>query len=396
MSARKVKPAQYKRAGVQLTKAGKLGWRLRPVDPKSRRQLDQVFWGSEQEAAVALADLEKGLAAKVGPTLARSGSVTVGEWAPVFLASYAWVIKPTAKHPGKQRPFSTWATMRANLNAYVIPALGPRTRLASLTYDDCEAAVGNMRLQNGGVPADATRRTAVEKMQALLGGAVRVGLISANPAAGLPSSWGEGRSKLVIPSTADVDALSAAFVTLEQQTMADAVLAMAYGGFRWEELVALEPADIDFENAVVRVAKVITESGGRRQARDVTKTAAGEREVLLLDQAREPFERLVALAEKRGSQYVVSGTRGNSLSYSHWRRWLKKAKEESNVTYTAHDLRHVAISMLIAAGADIETVRIQAGHSTTEVTQTVYRHLWKRDRTADAAALSEMVRRLAE
>lgn len=389
--ARKVQPRPYNKGGQQQVKDGLLGWRLRPVDPKSGRQLDQVFWGSEQEASVALAELGKALAAKVGPSAAHAASVTVGEWAPVFLARYAWKVPATARQPGVKRPFSTWANMRDVLSAYVVPGLGAKTRLVTITHDDCLTAIGDLRRRDGEPVSAATRRTAVDKMRSLLGGAVKAGLLTANPAEGLPSSWGEARDRLVVPSTADVTALSEAFTAIKQPVMADVVTVLAYTGMRWEELAALTVDDVDFDNSVISVEKVNTESGGRRQERGTTKTAAGARALLLLDQARPALERLVAVSAERGSEYLVAGYRGGPISYGLWRRHLKTAQEASGVDYTAHSLRHVCASLLFAAGADLETVRQQMGHSTTEVTQTVYRHLVKRDRTADAAALSQLV-----
>lgn len=392
--ARTVKPRPYNKGGVQQTRGGLPGWRLRPVDPKSGRQLDQVFWGTEQEAAVALAELGKALAAKVGPSPARAASVTVEEWAPVFLARYAWKVPATARQAGVKRPYSTWANMRDVLSAYVVPALGPKTRLVTITHDQCLTAVGDLRRKDKKPVSDATRRTAAEKMRTMLAGAVKAGLLTANPAEGMPSSWGGARDRLVVPSYPDVVALSEAFTAAGQPVMADLVLVLAFTGLRFEEAAALTRADVDLDRAAIRVDKVNTESGGRRQERGTTKTAAGAREVLVLDMARAPLERLAAVSAAVGSDYLVCGVRGGPISYGLWRRHLKTAQAASGVTYTAHGLRHVCASQLIAAGADLEVVRQQMGHSTSEVTQTVYRHLWVRDRTADAAALSAKVAEL--
>ncbi len=384
-------PRPYNRGGVQLSRDGLLGWRLRPVDPKSGRQLDQVFWGSEQQAMSALSDLERVLSGKVGPSLANSRTVTVSQWAPLFLAAYAWKVPAVNGKGGMKRPYSTWANMRDVLSAYVVPALGPNTRLVTISYDDCVRAVSQLTRKDGADVSAATRRTVAEKLSGLLAGAVSAGILTSNPAAGLPSTWGEARERVVVPSLVQVRLLAQALETAGQLVMADMVTVLAYTGLRFEELAALTPADVDLDRSVITVNKVLTESGGRRQARDVTKTAAGVRELLVLEQVKPALARLLVTSAARDSKFLVSGKRGGPISYGLWRRHLKLAQATSGVPYTAHELRHVCASLLIAAGASIETVRQQMGHSTTEVTQVVYRHLWKRDRTADAAALSALV-----
>jgi integrase len=51
----------------------------------------------------------------------------------------------------------------------------------------------------------------------------------------------------------------------------------------------------------------------------------------------------------------------------------------------------VAASILIAAGANVEIVRNQMGHSRTSVTETVYRHAFLLDNRDLARRLSQQV-----
>jgi integrase len=43
---------------------------------------------------------------------------------------------------------------------------------------------------------------------------------------------------------------------------------------------------------------------------------------------------------------------------------------------TIHDLRYTAVSLLIAAGADVKAVQVILGHSTATMTMDLYGHLF--------------------
>ncbi len=102
-----------------------------------------------------------------------------------------------------------------------------------------------------------------------------------------------------------------------------------------------------------------------------------------------------AFTERRKSAYVVCGERGGPLPYSMWRKKLALAQAASGVDYTAHALRHCAASILIAGGATPTEVRDQMGHSTTAVTERVYRHAIAMDRTKLAERLSAAMTNVA-
>jgi integrase len=91
---------------------------------------------------------------------------------------------------------------------------------------------------------------------------------------------------------------------------------------------------------------------------------------------------------------VVNSEVGGYLSYGLWRRHLDAARAASGVGYSAHELRHVCVSLLVAAGThdagmDIkEVVRRHIGHSSYKTTERVYRHLFNVDHRELARRLS--------
>jgi integrase len=83
-----------------------------------------------------------------------------------------------------------------------------------------------------------------------------------------------------------------------------------------------------------------------------------------------------------------------------WRRYLKlahgytAAHPDGIVSYTAHELRHVCASLLIASGASDVQVAHQMGHSKIETTKNIYGQLFAQDRTAILDAVNQAVSRL--
>jgi integrase len=69
---------------------------------------------------------------------------------------------------------------------------------------------------------------------------------------------------------------------------------------------------------------------------------------------------------------------GGYLGYATWRKYLglahgyTAAHQDGPVRYTAHELRHVCASLLIASGATDMQVAHQMGHSRVETTKNIY------------------------
>lgn len=97
---------------------------------------------------------------------------------------------------------------------------------------------------------------------------------------------------------------------------------------------------------------------------------------------------------------LINGDRGGYLGYATWRKYLKLAQgytaahADGIVSYTAHELRHVCASLLIASGASDVQVAHQMGHSKIEITKNIYGHLFIQDRSAILVAMNEAVSRL--
>ena len=147
-----------------------------------------------------------------------------------------------------------------------------------------------------------------------------------------------------------------------------------------------------------------------RRAPDVRadlKTRAAERVVAIPDIAMPAVRRLVESgaagrerSEGRLYSRLINGERGGYLGYAMWRRYLTlahgytAAHQDGPVKYTAHELRHVCASLLIASGATDMQVTNQMGHSKIETTKNIYGHLFAQDRAFILKAINQAVSRL--
>jgi len=209
-------------------------------------------------------------------------------------------------------------------------------------------------------------------------------IITANPALELRTGWGGSlRRRVIIPSIPQVLRLARALDHFKPG-LGDVAMVLAFTGLRWEEAVAVLIESVSLEGQCMTVERTASESGGRRDVREDMKTRAAVRTVMIPDIAMPAVRHLVergALGRERseGRHYarLINGDRGGYLGYATWRKYLKLAQgytaadKDGIVGYTAHELRHVCASLLIASGATDMQVAYQMGHSKVETTKNI-------------------------
>jgi len=187
----------------------------------------------------------------------------------------------------------------------------------------------------------------------------------------------------------------------------DVAIVLAFTGLRWEEAVAVPIGNVDLDGQWITVDRTASESGGKRDIRDDLKTRAAERVAAIPDIAMPAVRRLIDSGAKGrelsdGKKFVllINGERGGYLGYSMWRRYLglahgyTAAHKDGIVKYTAHELRHVCASLLIASGAKDTQVCRQMGHRKIETTKNIYGHLFAQDQESILKAMNQAVTRL--
>ena len=201
-------------------------------------------------------------------------------------------------------------------------------------------------------------------------------IIPANPALELRTGWGGSvRRRVIIPSIPQVLRLAAALDHFKAGLGDVAMVLAFFTGLRWEEAVAVPVGNVSLEDQCMTIDRTASESGGRRDVREDMKSRAAVRTVMIPDIAMPAVRRLVergALGRERsqGALYglLINGDRGGYLGYATWRKYLRLAQgytaadPDGIVSYTAHELRHVCASLLIASGASDMQVAHQMGH----------------------------------
>ena len=104
---------------------------------------------------------------------------------------------------------------------------------------------------------------------------------------------------------------------------------------------------------------------------------------------------LVTLTHGRDAEdFIFTTVQGAAVDGTNWynRVWLKaRAAAGFATAFSVHDLRHVAASNAVAAGADVKLVQQMLGHKDATETLNTYAHLWP-DHVAEVIAAVELRR----
>lgn len=169
------------------------------------------------------------------------------------------------------------------------------------------------------------------------------------------------------------------------------VMFLAYTGLRWGEFAALRVRNVDLLRRRVTVAESAFEVQG---VMIFGPTKTHQRRVVVL-----PRLLVGPLAEYIGNRdpdaLVFAAPNGGVLRNSNFRhRVLVPATRAAGIEgVSAHDLRHTAASLAIAAGANVKVVQQMLGHASAAMTLDVYAGLFGDDLDAVAESLDAAARR---
>jgi integrase len=164
------------------------------------------------------------------------------------------------------------------------------------------------------------------------------------------------------------------------------VLAL-HTGMRRGELLGLKWADVDLENATVRVRRTLTRTdNGRRLALGEPKTKKSRRTVRLTQRALEALRSHRARQAKEklkvGSLYqdqglVFAGEGGGFINPSNLRQrsFAPLLQDAGLPQITFHDLRHTCASLLFQKNVHPKFVQELLGHASVAITLDTYSHM---------------------
>jgi integrase len=306
---------------------------------------------------------------------------------------------------------STWRRYRRELDNYVLPKWGT-TPIGSITRPQIDAWVAQLR--DGTAPhvfdvnqhIKNTARTPAKMAPAYLGhivrstfgGALRYAvaesIIGRNPLTNveLPRDEGDIEHDLPHLSYLDVETLADTAQELTRRPVDRALLLLlAYSGPRIGEATALRIRDLDTSGHRARVHRTWTVD--REGHRKLGPVKTWEKRWLPVP-AFLIAELTTITAGRAPDDFIFTATRGGAIDGTNWynRVWRKtRTAAGLATTMSVHDLRHVAATNAIAAGADVKLVQQMLGHKDATETLNTYAHLWP-DRVAEVIAAVEQRR----
>lgn len=160
---------------------------------------------------------------------------------------------------------------------------------------------------------------------------------------------------------------------------------LLYTGLRKGEALALKWSDIDFNNKTINVSNSVYHEGNTPKIKP-PKTDAGTRTVILLDCLYEKLKE-----RYKPNETYVFNYNGNLMGGSMYTRRWKKYQQETNTSFTAHQLRHTFATLLFEANINVKDAQVLMGHSDISVTQNIYTHIRQSRVSQTANALNSFI-----
>ncbi|GAA0220020.1 site-specific integrase [Actinomadura nitritigenes] len=280
-----------------------------------------------------------------------------------FLAAFA----RTGKSPATSEVYRSLATHQ------LIPFIG-RTRLKELTADDVETWLNgraeHLTSSSLGIVHSVLKRS--------IRRAARHDRIARNVAELVDTPNGKAGRKSRSLSLVQAKTLLDEASKPKHRLGAYIILAVM-SGLRTEELRTLKWSDVDLDKATVYVLRADRHKGE-------TKTTLSRRGLGIADMAvdalrslktRQAAERLKAGEAYQEHDLVFCHEDGRPYSAQHVRyRFAKvlKAADLDPREWCPRELRHTFVSIMSDHDVPIEKISILVGHSSTKITETVYRH----------------------
>ncbi len=262
---------------------------------------------------------------------------------------------------------STKARDLGYLERYLLPAFG-RTELGAIDHLSVRSWVAELSA-SGLAPATTTK--AAQLLGKIMRAAVQVGLLATSPCEGIRLPRIE-RNEMRFLEPSEVDDLARAI----HPRYRAAVLLAAYGGLRAGELFGLRAKRVDLLRRTVAVAETVVDVGGHLHF-GPPKTRAGRRTVPLPRVAAGPLGEHLTTFARGPEDLVFTAPEGGPVQLNVWRRrfWAPAVRDAGLGHLRPHDLRHTAVALWIAAGANPKEVAARAGHTSVSFTLDRYGHL---------------------
>lgn len=346
-------------------------WQARYVDKAGVRHNAPHYFPSKKAARAWLAakqtDLDRG-----DHTDPRKGRQTFAEWAAAWQDA---TVDLRAK---------TLEGYEAILRTQVLPTFGPYP-VADIDLHMIQTFVS--RRYRAGAEA-GTVRNAYRVVSAVLAHAVKNKALNANPAEGVrlrPLEEARHEDQVIL-TAAEIESLCDAITNPVRQRGRGGhypehglrVRFAAYTGMRSGEITGLRVGNVDLLRRTVRISETTVVASRQVLERQPTKNRRKRTIKIPRFLAEQLAEHLGPRAADRNA-LVFPGADGGPMRHNTWYRvhFVPAVRQAGlNPALRFHDLRHTCASMLAAQGHPLLAVSRHLGHSSIQVTDNVYAHLF--------------------
>ena len=276
---------------------------------------------------------------------------------------------------------NTWGTKEHIIQKKLVPYFGQRKmcEINSKAVMAWQSEMLGYRDKNGKPYSPVYLKTLYNQLSAIFNHAVKHYKLKVNPAAQV-GNMGKAKGREMLFWT-KAEYLKFADAMMDKPLSYYAFEMLYWCGIREGELLALTPADFDFEAGTVKINK----SYQRLHGEDVIttpKTKKSNRTIkmpnFLCDEMRDYLGMLYGV-KKKDRIFTVT------KSYLH-HEMDRGAKEAGVKRIRIHDLRHSHISLLIDMGFSAVAIADRVGHESIEITYR-YAHLFPSKQTEMADKL---------
>ena len=280
-----------------------------------------------------------------------------------FVELYTKDIKPRLKE-------NTWLTKESIIQKKILPYFGKR-KLCDITAKDVinwQNEIRSTKDAKGNLHSATYLKTIHNQLSAIFKHAVRYYDLRLNPAAKAGNMGVEERKEMLFWTKGEYQQFSDAMMDKPMSYYAFQVL--YWCGIREGELLALTPADFDFERGILSISK----SYQRLKGKDVIttpKTKKSNRKILMpdfLSQEMQDYIKMLYGAKSNDRIFPIS-----KHYLHHEMDWGSKATGVKRIRI--HDIRHSHVSLLIDMGFSALAIADRVGHESIDITYR-YAHLF--------------------
>lgn len=294
-----------------------------------------------------------------------------------FVEIYANDLKPRLKE-------NSWLTKENIIQKKLLPYFGQR-KISEITTKDVIAWQNELlayRDEKRKPYSQTYLKTLHNQLSAIFNHAVRFYDLHSNPAAKAGNMGTEERKEMLFWTKEEYQRFSE--VMMDKPVSYYAFQMLYWCGIREGELLALTPADFDFENSTVKINK----SYQRLHGEDVVtapKTKKSNRTIKMpkfLCEEMQDYLKMIYGLKKKDRIFTIT------KSYLH-HEMDRGAKAAGVKRIRIHDLRHSHISLLIDMGFSAVAIADRVGHESIEITY-LYAHLFPSKQTEMAEKLDDL------